>query len=999
MSGRKSDWKRVAVSRSENKSGTTLAHNSPSAATCSVDFWKLPLSKTTRRRLAAIEESRYRQPRQKMMLADRLLSCAHDSVRGIYIPLVSHVWVPGKITVDFDNVPTSISASDGTELSFFCNALLLPIERLGIGEGGEGLARSVNPMLRITNPGFVVVTIEHDPECRAEFEDSINWTSKDGKLYELDKQLRTYKDYDGFCAVWSGNKSVHLHFVFDTSHLVHAQFEHSAAERWAAYAQQTAVMATVHRRYFDHLVKLSSDILRPSVQADMTLRSHSQFRRTPWGVRRLDKDSDITGLKAGMVAPQLVLAEDIRSRRSAKGSKEYLVPSDIVGERTHTSSSRSSGGDGQQTELGDGIIHELARMCRSEWGLEFPKPVRVRQTGGEWVFHFRNHREDQTPATVCRGDHCTHLVQGRGAPQDTFVLPGGLSANEWGDYLGLQFGLIKPLEFVSAEGKQARTNRIDRLKQQAGRPFKDLYQENLRNSFPERSSARTVELQATYRDRLRAACASVRSFDTHAIILSAEGIGKTRVLFEIMANEALDTALERDDTRIRFNAFAFRSELQAAEKGREYNCQTGRRTFLWRSFWSHYADACDRANRKQIPKSEFENETDVVAILGQIRLEQPPVFDRLEAVRRTLWVDGAGQSTFNSNTMLFTTHATVMSWVEGRVTRGWHHPDFDPSITPDEVQSLRDRTVLQDVVFDEPEFGELVWLLTAELHAHFASVKHWDWKRRTVAERRDLFDVIRRSGAIPSDMSFEAYSELRYLDLNTLDRVQVDFWAQPFGRESSSRSIYRSWHQTPFYLGVKRWPFAGSARITYLTTEAFTTEAITSVYEKASEQLFKLELDDLPPLYPIYMPVVKDKRARAQQIQELAKEILASSDTTVVIADRLGELKGERAMTFQGMKGHNGLSDKDVYIVVTFLAPEVYAELNVLGQWIGQPDTVAKYYAAQISQAIGRNTGFRQHQGTKTAVVISDGLLRLVRPFFKNLRTRFVLRPVPDRVW
>jgi hypothetical protein len=184
-----------------------------------------------------------------------------------------------------------------------------------------------------------------------------------------------------------------------------------------------------------------------------------------------------------------------------------------------------------------------------------------------------------------------------------------------------------------------------------------------------------------------------------------------------------------------------------------------------------------------------------------------------------------------------------------------------------------------------------------------------------------------------------------------------------------------------------------------LTTETFTAETIAAVYKKATCPLFKLELDQLPPLYPIHVPVVKDKRAKAQRVRELTREILDSSNTAVVIADGLGKLKGERAMTFQGMKGHNGLADKDVFIIVTFLAPEMYAELTVLGQWTGQQDTVAKYYCAQISQAIGRNTGFRQKAGTKTVVVISGDLLRQIRPQLEKLDPRFVLQATPERMW
>jgi hypothetical protein len=315
------------------------------------------------------------------------------------------------------------------------------------------------------------------------------------------------------------------------------------------------------------------------------------------------------------------------------------------------------------------------------------------------------------------------------------------------------------------------------------------------------------------------------------------------------------------------------------------------------------------------------------------------------------------------------------------------------------MDELRQQVLLQSGVIDEPEYDELIYLISQELFSHLARVTRWDWQKLEPSERRELFEEIRRSGAVPLDLSFEDYGELRYLDLDTLAKVEVDYFGQPFGRENSCNSIYRSRHKEPFYFGSKSWPFNSATGWMYLTTERFTTDVIAAVYDKAKRPLLKIELDQLPSLYPIEVPVVKDKRAKVQTVQVLTQEILDSSETAVVISDRLGELKSERAMTFQGMKGHNGLSDKDVYILVTFLAPEVYAQLNTLGQWIGDRDTVSQYYAAQISQAVGRNTGFRKKPGTKTVIVISDGLLRLIGPKLETLDTRFVLQPVPDRMW
>lgn len=958
-----------------------------------IDFSTWPLNRETRRRLAAIEDSRFQHSRQKTALADKLLVNSLDVQRGLFVPLTSHVRAAERVPA---RLHTQCSAKQGFPFPLFRNASSIP--------QGEAGAVAVSPTLRAANAGYVVVTIEHDPDSVEGVEEAIDWTVAHGKIFRIDDELSAYKDYAGFSAVFSGHKSVHHHFLFSTSHLSFAPYDAPASERWQHHKEYAAVMAAAHKRYFDAVHSLSELILETNMKADLSMRSYTQWRRAPWGTRILDRDSKIfSKLKAGAVLPQLVLSEKIRSDRAPKGSRTFLVPPDIQGDLIITNDAAQASNQAGHVGRGPQLRAELQLMCRTEWKQEYPKPVGMRRDGQHWVINFQNHSTDRNPSTVCRGNHNALLIQGTGAPQGSFVLPGELTANEMGDHLALRFGLISPVASAASASNPPRAggSRFDRLKRKSGRSLKQYYEAAARDNFPIRSTDNVQDLQEQYRRKLGATSADCRSFHCDAITESAEGIGKTQALFGLMAEEALDTALTDTDGITRFSNVAFRSDAQTMAKAKEYRELTGRACFVWRSVWSHYTDVCRLLQRKPIPKAEFEEESNIAAVLDQIRREQRPVFERLEEVRRALWANGDGRSLFNPNTVLFTTHATVMTWFVGRMTRIWHHPAFDLSMTDDEMETLRKQAVLQDIVIDEPEFDELIWLVSAELYAHLASVKSWDWKRRAVKERRDLFESIRRSGAIPTDMTFEEYNELRYLDLATLQRVEVDFWSQPFGRESTAQSIYRACHQRPFYLGAKAWPFAGSARITFLTTEAFTTEAISAVYAKAREPLLRLQLDQLPGLYPVNVPVVKDRRARAKEkdIQALVREILNTNANAVVIADGLGELKGDRAMTFQGMKGHNGLSEKDVYIIPTFLAPEVYARLNVLGQWTGQQDIVAKYYAAQISQAVGRNTGFRLKPGTKTTVVISDRLLRLIGPALKKLDIRFSLLPTPDRMW
>lgn len=186
-----------------------------------INFWQLPFSKPTRRRLASIDESRSRSPSQKMALADKLLDHGYDPTKGFYVPLSSHVYLPGKLTESFADLPQRITADSGTPLCFFGNPLLLPE---GYQRPDFDIARALKPIQRATNGGFLVATVEHDCQSLAHLEENVGWAAPSLGFKQVDAHLRKYKEYCGYCNVLSGNKSVHFHFVFDTRHFANAPF-------------------------------------------------------------------------------------------------------------------------------------------------------------------------------------------------------------------------------------------------------------------------------------------------------------------------------------------------------------------------------------------------------------------------------------------------------------------------------------------------------------------------------------------------------------------------------------------------------------------------------------------------------------------------------------------------------------------------------------------------------------------------------------------------------
>jgi hypothetical protein len=578
-----------------------------------MNFRQLPIAEAVRHKLASIDESREQHPDQKMALAGKLLHFACDRARGIYVPLSSHMFLKAKLTEDFASVPKVIRADLGTKLCLFGNPLLLPAD---FDQPQFDIGNVVKPSLRATNAGFLVATVEYDCQSRDQFAQIVGWLSSRGEFKEVDTKLRQFCDYAGYCVVLAGNRSLHFHFTFDTRHLTASPYDQSFDIRSERQDSQAAVMSNVHHVYWKTAADLMAELLAPPIPADNAMASYTQLRRMPWGLRKLDKTSNVLGLPKGTVVPQLVVSESIRAKRSSKGSNKFIVASDFSVSHYVRARKQTSGAASTNLSAGQDMVNELASMCRSEWRSDFPKPLQMIKNGGEWIIQFQNHAIDRTPSTVARGDFNTLLVLGQNAPAGPFILPDGLSANEIGDHLARRFGLEESRPQVSRRS-ESKLPHIERLKAHAGKPFKQFYEESASWSFPHVSSCPVPKLQAIYRQKLAHYFNHAMFFKGDIICVSPEGIGKTWALFDLMQLEALDTAMQRRDAKTRFFVFAFRSRAQAEEKAAEYATEN-RRAFVLKPFWAHYQDACNRRGVKPILKEEFDEQSNILSVLNHI---------------------------------------------------------------------------------------------------------------------------------------------------------------------------------------------------------------------------------------------------------------------------------------------------------------------------------------------------------------------------------------------
>ena len=375
-----------------------------------------------------------------------ILRNVFDLNRGTYAPLARDFYLKGKLP---DVSRTLVGSSSLRDLvpfpaPLFTNALLIPE---GYGTPGFRSDHAPKPIERATNIGFLVVTIEFDCRRPEQFEENLTWTRSangDGDFSgapfaELNREFRRVKEYRGFSIVFSGNKSLHFHFVFSTEHLLNVPCGAVAKDRFQDFRRASAVLHNAHKRYWDHVHQRFVRILNPSMPADPKLRSLTQWRRAPWGIRVLDEDS-VLGFPRGTRAPQLVIRERLL-QKAPKGNDGFLVPESFSSaDPVRMNRQRSHDTDNIAGFDESSMIDLLEEICSAEWS-EWPKPVGVSIQNGEWLFRFRNHEDDRNPSTIALGDHRRLQLNGQhGFEQRQFYLPDQMTAQELGNHLAERLG-------------------------------------------------------------------------------------------------------------------------------------------------------------------------------------------------------------------------------------------------------------------------------------------------------------------------------------------------------------------------------------------------------------------------------------------------------------------------------------------------------------------------------------------------------------------------------
>jgi hypothetical protein len=415
---------------------------------------------------------------------------------------------------------------------FFSNALLVGTER---------------PSLRGTNAGLIIVTHEIDTESLAEFEEVLAWTRGStgdfdkSPFAELDRRLCGCHEYRGYSIVYSGRRSLHFHFLFQTKHLCNAPWEADASQRKDAGLETAALMRNAHDLYWDHACTAIEEILDPPRPVDPQMRSLTKWRRMPWAIRTIEegKDCSFLNLREGDRIPQLVIHEHLRGR--AGQNSTLLVPKTFS--TRHPVKIASTAQAGTPTDLAarantPEIILLLQEQCRQEWGPEFPKPVRVGIQDGQPIIKFQNHEEDRNPSSYVLGDYRKLVIQGNNGPPGDWFLPDHMTAAEFYGFTARRCGATRvsvaawesqppPRPWMKSNGKSDYVSKFV-----IAHPVGDF-----------------TEIRDHQRGLLRWQIGQVRVWCGSYLIKSAEGFGKTSSHFGYIENDMLDIAMELAPSR------------------------------------------------------------------------------------------------------------------------------------------------------------------------------------------------------------------------------------------------------------------------------------------------------------------------------------------------------------------------------------------------------------------------------------------------------------------
>lgn len=827
------------------------------------------------------------------------------------------------------------------------------------------------PSTRTKNVGQVIYTLEFDANGNpgVDLMDVACEWHMSGRIGKLHKQLCRFRDYRGYSIVYSGRSSPHLHFLFDIRHLS----RRLAGERKSSYRHHAGVDVPDARLYeyykhvWDRIAQLFHEVVDATVTPDRQLRTWVQPRRSPWGLR-IVKDPHPWGLPVGMRVPQVVLAEDIRSRaREAEGwfhdAEEALIA-------TPTTRDIPTSGVVTTRGLHDPMIARITdRLIEGDW----PRYAGHEQIGSDTKLKFLVSPTDTSPDAYMLGRHTRIQLIGDHRQPTSPILPA--SANE-----------------ITKAADAIRDHTVD-----GDHPLMRQWQNTVKRPEDARHFLRDHLVDAVLEEKL-------------LWVRSPEGLGKTTTLLSPDAMTRIHERLSSSHVHLVTGDLihntvadvmvAFQSYDQAHEKVEAFNrsCEASNTPFegfLLRSRSRLYADSLG-VDDIAITLAEAMS-AGFSAIWGLIRKRQPEVWSRMIAAREALFdVIRRGK-----RPVIFTVIDVAEAWRKDVNTRSFYAPSFSMNQTvTDEGEKARihhrckAETEIELLIVDEVGFRNLLDIEAEEKAERALEAYCYISSNGNVGNTSDIMEPIPRRTAFrlfrkwakenpakASHLTFEEYERILRSGHNWyVDIIEIDAGTErPFDIDNK---LYDQCDGVKYYLKPKEW-WNSFPKMTFLTTELLPTILARRVIPDLTVLDFTVEVSKST------VDLKLDKRCRRERISDLEAEIRESNPDVVVIGNMMAD-----AISHMASRGLNSLENRDIFAIYTWPSLPQFAELAAINTKFGLRDAIRLTYVDTYNQTSGRNRGFRD-QGRQHVAMMSSRLYRWLAPHLAGLGRYRLVRSNP----
>ncbi|CAO4145175.1 hypothetical protein [Methylorubrum extorquens] len=898
-----------------------------------------------------------------------------DFLGGVYYPVALNPFSLGRNhalaeTIGTDLTPQTTYGGDPlTGVTFFANPLRMWVP-ITVGEDdAASLDEPDRPMDRVVLGDHQVFTFEFDVNDPEFLKLQLSWlrSSKgplDCPMGDLYRECSGFADFAGLTVNYSGNKSLHIHVVFDTA---------LAAARLGLGEISSADLRRGLVAHWDRLH--DAVLLTLNVQghrADRSLCYPESFRRIPNGSRVIESDGHLLGFPQGTIFPQVTLWEKARGRAAGDSLPLFFTPEAFRAEASIHKARRKATLSPRACRVSTAEEAYCEERLRA-WYPEWPRFDHLDFEGGRYVAKFRNSEADATPSSIMREDYRTiHLVGRDTANLTPRALPYAL---------GVMLAVWRS-EFSARQQDGERLTLQEVLTETQNGTVSPI-EERFRRQVVDASSART-EMEAVFR--------SAVAQHPLLLVVGPEGVGKTSVLMALHYEFTADLERQGESTMA---MYAFADYEAARKKCYAFNAAQGDNSLfgvLLPSFSRAYEEECSRLGVSPISTEGAARHGFASRWAAIVKL-QAPVIEAFRTRHARLWEEIGDRTP-----VFFTVHQVAHEWKRTGLTRLMWAPSFwddDQGEKEKRNTLLRRETKLGLLVHDEVKADSLIevqpdsvlWWVDALVNS---DTKLWCAEQPSLPKLLASYDAY--VGAYGFPLIDDREVKVRFEEVRRIAEYGVARWEHvvtvdsgEYGvraiandnaadeGESERKDIYGARHGRDWQVLPREWWHGAAERVVLLTTEAVPT----AVARRADPSFTVYELET-PLVSRDAVAVHPSRFVRGDNLATLCAEFRAkrSEDDYAIVSNKVAMLSD--TMTHMAARGSNDLIGRNVVQTMTFMTPDEYERLQALNAWTGRSDLVSLRHIDEFNQTAGRNLGFRRRGEVRHDLLVNRRLLELL---------------------